>query len=138
MAGRKPYSDDLRELMISRFRSGASRREAGRHVGVSPATAVRWVQEMGLDGPSARQPRPRPSRSPLEAHADWLLELVAREPDLTLEQLVVRLASDRTVTSSTSALDRFFRRHEISFKKNAARRRADAAGRGSGAGDLEG
>jgi len=138
MAGRKPYSDDLRELMISRFRSGASRREAGRHVRVSPATAVRWAREMGLDGPSARRPQARPSRSPLEAHGDWLVNLVAREPDLTLEQLVARLASDRTVKSSTSALDRFFRRHRISFKKNTARRRADAAGRGSGAGELEG
>ena len=138
MAGRKPYSDDVRVLMITRFDEGASRREAGRHVRVSPATAVRWAKQVELTGEVVRVPKPRPRRSPLEAQTAWLLELVATEPDLTLEQLVARLAAEQAVKTTKSSVDRFFGRHGISFKKNPARRRAGQAGCGPGAGDLEG
>lgn len=138
MAGRKPYSDDVRVLMISRFEEGTSRREAGRHVRVSAATAVRWAKQVELTGKVSRVVAPRASRSPLEAHGVWLLELVAREPDLTLEQLVGRLASEQAVKTTKSSVDRFFGRHGISFKKNSARRRAGSTGRGPGAGDLAG
>ena len=72
-------------------------------------------------------PRKRKSRSPLEAHASWLLDLVARESDLTLDELVQRLLRDRGVVTTDSSLDRFFKRHRVTFKKNFARRRAGAA-----------
>jgi hypothetical protein len=35
------------------------------------------------------------SRSPLEAHRQWLLDLVAAEPDLTLEEIRSRLKSEK-------------------------------------------
>jgi transposase len=138
MAGRKPYSDDVRTLMVSQFEAGASRREAGRHVRVSPATAVRWVKQVELTGRVERRPRGRHSRSPLEAQAAWLLELVGREPDLTLAQIAERLAAELAVKTTKSSIDRFFARHGISFKKNPAGSRAGAAGRGRGAHGLEG
>ena len=78
------------------------------------------------------------SRSPLEPHAAWLLELVAKEPDLTLAEIVERLWQDRGVRTTDSSVDRFFKRHGVSFKKNSARRRAGAARRGRGAPVLEG
>ena len=78
------------------------------------------------------------SRSPLEPHAAWLLELVDKEPDLTLAEIVERLLQDRGVRTSDSSVDRFFKRHGVSFKKNSARRRAGTARRGRGAAMLEG
>jgi len=80
----------------------------------------------------------RKSRSPLEPHAVWLLELVAQEPDLTLAEMVQRIWQDRQVRTTDSSVDRFFKRHGVSFKKNSARRRAGAARRGRGSAPLEG
>jgi transposase len=138
MSGRKPYSDDVRALMVSQFEAGASRREAGRHVRVSPATAVRWVKQVELTGRVERRPAGGRSRSPLEPQAAWLLALVGREPDLTLEQIAARLAAELAVNTTKSSIDRFFRRHGISFKKNSSGRRAGTAGRGRRARGLEG
>ena len=138
MSGRKPYSDDVRALMVSEFEAGASRREAGRHVRVSPATAVRWVKQVELTGRVERRPAGGRSRSPLEPQAVWLLTLVGREPDLTLEQIAERLAAELAVKTTKSSIDRFFGRHGISFKKNSAGGRAGTAGRGRRAHGLEG
>lgn len=136
--GRRPYSEDLRARVVAAVSDGCSRRAAAARFAVSPASAVRWV---GLhEETGSVQPRPRSgkSRSPLEPHAEWLLDLVTREPDLTLAEIVERLLRDRGVQTSDSSVDRFFARHGISFKKNPACRRAGAARRGPGTAMLEG
>jgi transposase len=130
MAGRKPYPDEFRVLLVEQVEAGSSRRAAGQRLRVSPATAVRWAQHKARTGRADRGAAKRPPRSPLEAQTAWLLELVAQEPDLTLDQIVVRIAEARQVKTSRSALDRFFHRHGISFKKKPAGGRADASGRG--------
>jgi transposase len=61
-------------------------------------------------------------RSPLDAHEEWLLELIAAEADLTLEEIRGRLRV-RGINVSASSVWRFFDRHEITFKKKPARRR---------------
>jgi transposase len=63
----------------------------------------------------------------LTPHAAWLLELVAAEPDLTLAELEHRILDGVGVTITEVSIRRFFKRHRISYKKNAARLRADAA-----------
>ena len=67
------------------------------------------------------------SRSPLEQHKQWLIELVAAEPDLTLEEIRARLRSERRQKAGIGSVWRFFDRHGITFKKNSARRRAGSA-----------
>jgi transposase len=138
MAGRKPYPDEFRVLLVEQVEAGSSRRAAGQRLRVSAATAVRWAEQKKQTGRAERGRVKRQPRSPLEAHADWLLELVGREPDLTLDQVVARLAEERQMKTSRSAVDRFFHRHAISFKKKPAGGRADAAGRGSRARALAG
>lgn len=92
MAGRKPYPDEFRVLLVEQIEAGSSRRAAGQRLRVSPATAVRWAQHKARTGRADRGAPKRPPRSPLEAQTEWLLELVAQEPDLTLNQIVVRIA----------------------------------------------
>jgi transposase len=130
MAGRKPYPDEFRVFVVEQVEAGWSRRAAGRRLRVSAATAVRWAEHKRLTGRAERGPSKRKPRSPLEAHTGWLLELVDREPDLSLDQIVVRLAEALDVTTSRSAVDRFFHRHGISFKKSlraAEQMRSDVA-----------
>jgi transposase len=136
--GRAPYSVDLRERVVRAVADGCSRRAAADRFAVSASSAIRWVELHDATGSVRPRPRSGKSRSPLEPHAAWLLELIANEADLTLAEIVQRLLHDRRVRTTDSSVDRFFRRYKVSFKKNSARRRAGAARRGRGAAALEG
>jgi transposase len=54
----------------------------------------------------------------IEAHADYLLRLHRREPDLTLNEIRDRLDRARGERVSPSMIWRFFDRHDITFKKS--------------------
>jgi transposase len=136
--GRPPYSDDLRARVVMAVDGGFSRHAAADRFAVSVSSAIRWAKLHAETGGVSPRRRGGKSRSPLEPHAEWLLELVAKEPDLTLAEIVERLSRDREVHTSDSSVDRFFGRHAISFKKNSARRRAGSARRGRSAATLEG
>ena len=125
--GRRPYSEDIRVRVIEAVACGSSRRGAADRFAVSASSAIRWVERYEQTGSICPQPPKRKSRSPLEAHARWLLDLVARESDLTLDEIVQRLLRDCGMVTTDSSLDRFFKRHRVTFKKNFARRRAGAA-----------
>jgi transposase len=74
----KPYSEDLRERVIEAVESGASRREAAENFRLSPSSAVRWWRRWHDTGSAKAKPSGG-SKSPLEAHAEWLLALVAEQ-----------------------------------------------------------
>lgn len=131
------YSDDLRARVVAAVAEGCSRRAAAKRFSVSASSSIRWVvlhEQTGSVGPRRRAGE---SRSPLEAQATWLLELVEKEPDLTLAQIVERLWQDRGTHTTDSSVDRFFKRHGVTFKKNSARRGAGPAGCGPSAARLE-
>ena len=122
------HSNDLRLRVVAEVAAGRmSRRQAAAHFRVSASSAIRWVELQEETGGISPRPRGGKSRSPLEPHASWLLELIAREADLTLAEIVQRLIQDRGVHTTDSSVDRFFARHKVSFKKNSARRRAGSS-----------
>jgi transposase len=124
----KPYSVDLRARVIGEVETGASRRAAADHYGISPSVVIIWTQRWETTGSVA----PRPSGgsiSPLEAHAEFLLGLIREKPDLTLDEIGAAMRK-RRIAGSRSAVWRFFARRNISFKKNSVRGRAEARGRG--------
>lgn len=118
----RAYSIDLRERVVKAVVNGLSRREAARRLDVGAATAVRWARQWETTG-SLAAAIGKPGRSPLEAHADFLLDLWAKQPDITLEELQAELAAGLAVTTGLSSIHRFFARRDITFKKNAVRRR---------------
>ena len=111
----KPCSLELRERVVNAVESGASRREAAEWFEVSPSSAIKWVQRRQATGSMAPKPSGG-SISPLEMHADFLLSLIAERSDLTLDEIVVAMHKGR-IAGSRSAVWRFFKRHNISFKK---------------------
>jgi len=124
----KAYSADMRQRVIDRVESGASRREAAEHYEVSPSTAVIWVKCFLDTGRVAAKPRGG-STSPLEKHADFLLALIEAEPDLTLDEVVCAMRKQK-IRGSRTAVWRFFQRHKITFKKSlyaTEQQRADVA-----------
>ena len=121
------YSDDLRVRVIGFVEGGATARAAGRQMAVGESTAVKWVARWRSTGSAAAKPGTGHSRSPLKAHTAWLLSLVRAEPDLTLEEIQRRLIDVHGLKAGIGSVWRFFDRHDISFKKNRARRRAGSA-----------
>jgi len=110
-----PYSSELRQRVIARVESGGSRREAAEHFEISASAAVKWLQRWRDSRSAAAKPRGG-STSPLEEHADWLLALIARQPDLSLDEAFAAMRKQR-IPGSRTALWRFFKRHAITFKK---------------------
>jgi transposase len=101
----KPYSDDLRERVIEAVVAGASRREAAESFSLSASSAVRWLQRWRDTG-SARAKLSGGSTSPLEEHVEWLLALVAKQPDMTLDEIVAAMRKQR-IPGSRTAVWRF-------------------------------
>ena len=123
----KGYSSDLRARVVGLVEAGESRREAARLLDIGASTAIRWIERWTTTGCVAATPGTGHCRSPLETHKQWLLDLVAAEPDLTLDEIRVRLAREKKLKAGRSSVGRFYERHEITFKKNSARRRAGSA-----------
>jgi transposase len=132
------HSKGLRERVVAEVVAGASRRQAAARFKVSISSAIRWVALAAKTGGVEPRPRGGRSRSPLEPHAAWLLDLVAGEGDLTLADLERRILDGLGLKTTEVSIRRFFKRHRISFKKNAARRRTVPPRRGPGPSALEG
>jgi transposase len=126
------YSNDLRVRVIRFVEKGSAARAAARHFEIGEATAIRWVQRWKETGSALAKPVSKRRTSPLEAHAQWLLDLVDREPDLTLEEIQRRLLEEQGQKAGMGSVWRFFDRHGISFKKKRAGGRAGSAGRRRG------
>lgn len=121
------YSKDLRVRVVWIVEAGESAREAARLLDLGASTAIRWIERWTRTGSVEAKPGTGHSRSPLKAHEQWLLDLVAAEPDLTLEEIRARLGSEKKLKAGTTSIWRFYDRHAITFKKNSARRRAGSS-----------
>lgn len=123
------YSNDLRVRVIRFVERGEAARAAARQFEIGDSTAIRWVQGWRETGSVAAKPAGGRSRSPLERHGSWLLDLIGRQPDLTLEEIRGRLREEHGQKAGIGSVWRFFDRHGISFKKKPVRRRAGSARR---------
>jgi transposase len=120
-------SEDLRRRVVGAVASGLSRRQAAARFGVGVSSAIRWARmwaERGDVRPRGRGGDRHSHR--IEAHAAFLLGRIKRTPDATLAELQALLRR-RGLAVGIGTVWRFFDRRGISFKKNRARRRAEAA-----------
>lgn len=131
----RPLSADIRERVIAKVESGASRREAAEQFEISASAAIKWMQRWSATGSAEAKPTGG-SRSPLERHKERILAILAEQPDMTLSEAAAAVGR-RVTKTSVSAIWRFCERHKITFKKNSARSRARSAGRGGGAPTLD-
>jgi transposase len=113
-------SDDLRRRVVEAVvQGGMSRNAAAKRFGVSIASAVRWMQRFETTGEISPAPTGGDRRSGrVEAHRDYLLGLIRRQPDMTLLEMQERLIANCGERFSSSVLWRFFDRHGITFKKS--------------------
>lgn len=122
----KPYSNDLREPVVSALERGMSCREAGALFGIAPSTAGNWHRRHRQTQSLSARPMGGDRRSKLEAHADRIAVLLGEGSQLRLIDVQAALASEGVV-ASTSAVQRMVQRLGLRFKKNALRDRAGPA-----------
>lgn len=128
----RAYSEDLRIRLVDQVENGRSARSVARLFKVSESSGVKWVQRWRRHGTVAPSKERGHRRSVLEPVADWLLQLVRREKDFTLEEIRSRL-KERGIRASVSMIWYFLDRHGFSFKKNRVRQRTGPPGRRRGA-----
>jgi transposase len=113
-------SEDLRIRVVKKVASGMSRRRAAAHFGVSPSSAIRFVQRYEDEGTVTVKSRPsRPRR--LDPYGADLLGWIEETPDMTLQELSARLGAVHGVRAPLSTIDDWLRARNISWKKNRAR-----------------
>jgi putative transposase len=125
------HSEDLRIRVVKAVvEDGVSRNEAAKVFRVGIATAIRWVDAYEREGRAKPLAMGGDRRSVLTPCRDWLLALRRQQNDLTLDQLCARLLAGHGIKADKSMLSRFFAAQGVSFKKNRARQRTNARGRG--------
>lgn len=89
----RAFSDDLRGRFLAASRDGMSARSAATRFGIGISTAIAWIA-------SARQGRLTPAKqgrrggSRLDAHEDYIVGMIEEEKDITLNEMVLRLAAE--------------------------------------------
>ena len=112
------YSNDLRVRVIEVVESGVAARAAARQFVIGDSTAIRWAKRWRETGSVEARSNKGQSRSPLKHHEQWLLRLVRREPDLTLEEIQRRLLDEREHKAGLGSVWRFFDHHGMGFKES--------------------
>src|SRR5271166_784361 len=95
-AAEMALSDDLRKRVVEAVTDGGmSRNAAAKRFGVSIASAVRWLHRFAATGEISPAPTGGDRRSDrIEAHRDYLLGLIRRQPDMTLLEIQERLIAN--------------------------------------------
>jgi len=123
----KPLSMDLRARAVAAVDAGLSRRAAARRFGVSVSSVIRWDASRRATGSFAPKPQGGDTRSKgLEERRAEIMSALWEEGDQTLAELRARLVA-QGITTSTSALSRFFHRHGVTRKKRPATRSSRTA-----------
>ncbi len=78
-----------------------------RRFGVSEASAVKWVERIQRAGDRRCTGTGGHRPSKVGPERDWLLAVIAAEPDIKLAVLSTRLLAERAAKADTSILSRF-------------------------------
>jgi transposase len=121
----KPYSEDLRIRAVEAVGNGMSRRQAAKLFKVGASSVIRWSEQHEETGSVAAKTMGGSRGTRIEGvDREWLLQLIAEQPDLTLEELRRELARQRGLSVGHGSIWRFCDREKQTVKKKSARRPA--------------
>lgn len=124
----RTYSLDLRERIIALRKDGHSAGVVARLFRVSRRSVERYWKKYQSTGAVAAKQRGGYRRSCLEGHDKSLRAWIGEKKDMTLSELKARIDQDLNIKVGTTALWHRLERLGLSYKKNAARRRARPGG----------
>lgn len=128
----KPYSKDLRCSVVQAIEAGHTYEEVAELCGVSVSSVSRFLTRWRRRGSVSPEKFGGYKGYALEPYGERIAQWIAAQPDLTLRELQARLAKSKVVVSQT-AIFRFLRHLDFTFKKKPARSRTRPAGRGRSA-----
>lgn len=115
----RAYSQDLRDRVIdAALSAGTPARHAATRFGIGIATAIRWVRQARESGNRAALRQGKPRGGKLDGHRDYILAMVATAPDITISEMLERLATERGVRAGRATLWTFLDRCGLTFKKS--------------------
>jgi len=112
----RPYSEDLRERIVRAVEGGMSRNAAAKHFDVAVSTVVKLLQRWTTTGsvkPAQFGGWKKPSQA---AHEDRIRALVAEKSDITIKELLARLAAEK-IETKPSTLGALLQRLGLTRKK---------------------
>jgi transposase len=113
----RALSGDLRSRVLKASDEGMSARQAAARFGVGVSSAIRWIARAKI-GELAPRPQGWRRASSLDAHEAFIVGLIEERKDITLNEMVERLQTERSVRISRSALSAWLRGHGWTFKKS--------------------
>jgi transposase len=112
----RALSNDLRSRVLAASRNGMSARSAAARFGIGSSTAIAWIAN-ARHGQMTPAKQGRRSGSRLDIHEDFIVEMIEEEKDITLNEMVLRLAEEKAVSIGRSALNVWLRKRGWTFKK---------------------
>ncbi len=92
------FGADLRWRVIEAILGGLSTRQAARRFSIGISTAGEWCRRYRDHGETTARRQGHPASTKLDAHEDFILDLVKATPDMTLHEIAVQLAAERRVS----------------------------------------
>jgi transposase len=116
----RALSLDLRERIVDAVECGLSRRAAAERFAVSESCAIKLLQRWTRTG-SVEPAKGGKKPFSLEPHEALVRELVTAQPDITLDELQVRLAA-ASITVGRTSIHRFLKALGLTRKKRRSTR----------------
>ncbi len=114
----RALSGDLRARVLRACGDGMSARRAAARFGIGVSTAIRWVARAKMGELGAR-PTGRRRGSSLDAHEAFIVSMIEEQKDITLNEMVDRLAEERGIRIGRSGLNNWARGRGFAFKKRS-------------------
>jgi len=114
----RAYGDDLRVRVLDTAAGGTSARSVAERFGVGISTAILWIRRARESGERSARKQGKPRGSRLDAHEAFVVGLIEADKDITLNEMVERLAAEREVQIGRSALSDWLRGRGWTYKKS--------------------
>ncbi len=112
----RALSADLRSRVLKAANGGLSARQAAARFGVGISSAIRWIARAKA-GEIVARPQGRPKGSSLDAHGSFIVGLIEARKDITLNEMVDHLATERSMQIGRSALSDWLCGQGWTYKK---------------------
>lgn len=123
----RAYGMDLRRRVVEAIEEGLSSRQAAQRFAVGIATAGAWHRLWRQTGDVQPGHQGKPKGSKLDAHEAFVLELVEKRKDISLEEIAEQLAKERGISACPATIWYFFDKRGITFKKRQGMRASSNA-----------
>jgi transposase len=115
----KPYSQDLRQRVLAAVReTNLSQAKIAKAFKISPSTLEKWLHRWRDTGSYAALPHGGGHTATLRGCETLIRAQVKKQPDITLDELCVRVAEANGIQASSSMMCRELQRLNLPRKKS--------------------